>query len=143
MQTEKKSMGNKETGAVKSIINMNKYWGIILKMNLTEIEEQVTYKGYIDGIEYKKEYGKTPIANVVFTDSSKGELNKILGITGSTYKWFFPIYKLQYDIDELSASMIQNSGGYLEDVQFVEFESKGEMIMWALDSSIEEGDGGS
>lgn len=129
-------MENKEKQPTsKSIVNMNKYWGVILKMNLTEIEEEVTYKGYIDNIDYKEEYGDTPIANVLFTDSSKGDLKDVLGVTGSTYKWFFPMYKLQFDTGELRKSLIENSGGYMQDIQFKEFDTKSEMILWALDSS--------
>lgn len=127
-------MTSKNKKTIKSILNTTKYWGVLLQLNIVELEELVTFKGYIEDLGYEEEYGDTLICYVVFTSSSKGDLKDILNIDEEVYKWFFPVYELKYDLGALSKSLVDNSGGYMENIEFVEFDEKSQMINWALRS---------
>lgn len=120
---------------VKTILNSNKHWGVLMTVFMKELDEDITYKGYIKDIKPIKDWFENrPVVHVTFSNTDKGPLEEVIGSEGSTYEWFFPLYSYKDDNKKRAETLVENSGGYMQDIKFVEFDLKKELLEWVLDS---------
>lgn len=119
----------------KTILNSNKYWGILMTVYMKELDDSVVYKGYIKDIKPIKDWFENrPVIHVTLSNTDKGSLEDVIGSAESTYDWFFPLYSYSESNEERAKTLVENSGGYMDDIEFIEFDTRKEMIDWVLNS---------